>query len=86
MFNLSDGTDWYSLSYKKYLSTTRYSLGNTETESNLVVDIAFVDEDTVAVGHMDGAVYLVSFGHTSVDSSMILTIAKSTPLTLFSRC
>ncbi|PPQ71545.1 hypothetical protein CVT26_010405 [Gymnopilus dilepis] len=77
VFNLSDGTDWYSLSYKKYLSTTRYSLGNTETESNLVVDIAFVDEDTVAVGHMDGAVYLVSFGHTSVDSSMVITIAKT---------
>ena len=33
---------------------------------------------TVAVGHMTGAIYLVSFGHPSVSSSMIVQLAKST--------
>lgn len=74
--NLRDGIDWYSLSHGKYLSTTKYALRKKQPPLNLVVNLAFIDDDTVAVGHVDGLVYLASFGHPSVESSMIMTLAK----------
>lgn len=74
--NLKDGLDWYSLSHQKYITTTKYTVSKSRPPISLVVDLIFVDEETVAVGHVDGYVSLVSYGHHTTELSAVMTIAK----------
>ncbi|KAH9480139.1 hypothetical protein JR316_0006736 [Psilocybe cubensis] len=57
--NLANGIDWYSTSHQRYVGTTL--LENTH---QFIVDIAFLDEETVAIGSQ-GSVLLATFGFNS---------------------
>jgi len=59
--NLRNGIDWYSVSHKSYAMTTKFK-NTTNRGGNYVVGIVFIDEDTVAVGHIDGKVIFASCG------------------------
>ncbi|KAH9478989.1 hypothetical protein JR316_0009452 [Psilocybe cubensis] len=52
--------EWYSISHQKRLSTTVISRRNDI--ANSLVDMTFLDEDTVIVGHDSGCVILASYG------------------------
>uniref|UniRef100_A0A8H7Y961 Uncharacterized protein n=1 Tax=Psilocybe cubensis TaxID=181762 RepID=A0A8H7Y961_PSICU len=62
VMNLTDGIDFYSTTHRRLLSTTRYGLSTRNPPRNLIVDIIFIDEDTVAFGHSDGYVAFATFG------------------------
>jgi hypothetical protein len=54
------GIEWYSLADRKHLSTTTYqSLGRTGQRR--VVRLVFIDEKTIAMGHVDGQVVIASW-------------------------
>lgn len=66
--NLRDGIDFYSISRQEYRSTTHYTLCSQEPPRNLVVDIMFVDDDTVLFGHADGRIGFATFGDHRADT------------------
>ncbi|KIM43803.1 hypothetical protein M413DRAFT_26098 [Hebeloma cylindrosporum] len=57
--NLKDGVDFYSTSHKKFIMSTK---SPASAPQGIVTQIAFVDDDTVAVGHSSGTIYFASFG------------------------
>lgn len=62
VLNLKDGIDWYSTSHQRYMMTTRYSSYLPAFETNRVVGVEFLDEDTVVAGHPNGYLIFASFG------------------------
>ena len=63
--NLKDGVDFYSTSHKKFITSTK---SPTSAPQGIATQIAFVDDDTVAVGHSGGMIYFATFG---MDQSVI---------------
>uniref|UniRef100_A0A8H7XQG1 Uncharacterized protein n=1 Tax=Psilocybe cubensis TaxID=181762 RepID=A0A8H7XQG1_PSICU len=72
VMNMCDGIDFYSTTHRRLLSTTRYVLSSRTPPRNLIVDIIFVDEDTVAVGHSDGYVAFATFGVSEICGTFAL--------------
>jgi len=60
--NLRDGVDWYSTSRGAHISTTNLGISRDPEWINMIVDLVFVDEDTVAVAHTSGRIVYVTFG------------------------
>lgn len=67
--NLQNGIDFYSTSRRVYDTTTSYSLSRQNPPQNFIVDILFVDEDTVAFGHSDGFVGFATYGVPGMDTT-----------------
>lgn len=91
VMNLRDGIDFYSTSRRQFLSTTKYEMTRQDPPQNLLVDILFVDDETVAFGHSDGMIGFATFGLEEVDnffetghdiSGMCLLFATSVSLNL----
>lgn len=60
VWDMAIGIEWYSLADRKHLSTTAYqSLGRTGQRR--VVRLVFIDEKTIAMGHVDGQVLIASW-------------------------
>lgn len=66
--NLRDGIDFYSTSRCEYQSTTKYTVSSQVPPRNFIVDIVFIDDDTVAFGHSDGLVGFATYGVQHVDT------------------
>lgn len=66
--NLRDGIDFYSTSRQEYQSTTRYTICSQDPPQNLIVDLMFVDDETVCFGHVDGQIGFATFGVEEVDT------------------
>ena len=75
--NMKDQVDWYSLSHGIFITTTEYTSSRRRPTRKVVVDLFFIDDDTVAVGHVDGSVYLASFSYPSVVSSMVMNLCDA---------
>lgn len=59
--NLGRGIDWFSFSHGRFMSTSNYFTQGRDA-AILITNLAFVDEDTVVVGHCAGTLNFVSFG------------------------
>lgn len=60
VWNMAIGIEWYSLADRRHLSTTTYqSLGRAGQRR--VVRLVFIDEKTIAMGHVDGQVVIASW-------------------------
>lgn len=70
--NMKDGIDWYSLSHNNYISTTTYTVASSHPPRNLIVDLVFIDEDTVAVGNVEGFIFVATYGVPEVKLSLKL--------------
>lgn len=62
IMNLIDGIDFYSISHRCFSSTTRYTMSRRNPGRNYLVDMIFVDDETVAFGHSDGYVAFATYG------------------------
>lgn len=69
VMNLCDGIDFYSATHREFISTTKYAMTARRPRQNLVVDIVFVDEDTVAFGHSDGYIGFASYGFERISGT-----------------
>ena len=63
--NLKDGVDFYSMSHKKFITSTKLP---TFAPQGIATQITFVDDDTVAIGHSGGMIYFATF---RMDQSVI---------------
>ena len=63
--NLKDGVDFYSTSHKKFITSTK---SPPSAPQGIATQIAFVDDDTVAIGHSGGIIYFATFG---MDQSVV---------------
>lgn len=61
--NLTDGVEWYDVTKRKYLHSTKYKVGE-----KIVVDIEFVGEDAVVAGHSNGDLILAA---TKIDKNPV---------------
>ncbi len=57
------GIDWYSFTHDRFMCTSHYSTHGRNADS-LITQVAFIDEDTVVVGHCAGSLAFVTFGMT----------------------
>ena len=63
--NLKDGVDFYSTSHKKFITSTK---SPPSAPQGITTQIAFMDDNMVAVGHSGGIIYFATFG---MDQSIV---------------
>jgi hypothetical protein len=60
--DLMHGVDWYSLSHKQFMMTTHFASTEESYRHNMVVGIAFLNDNIAVVGHNCGKIILCLFG------------------------
>ncbi|KAJ3507001.1 hypothetical protein NLJ89_g6546 [Agrocybe chaxingu] len=68
-WNLQNGVDWFSTSHKTFNMPTTFRLDSQS--KTYIVGIAFIDEDTVVLGHATGRLYFATVGMQYIHSSII---------------
>lgn len=58
---MTNSVDFYLLPHRQYSHTVAYDV-QSENNGNPLVDLLFVDEDHVAIGHADGYILILAFG------------------------
>ena len=62
--DLMRGVDWYSLSHRRFMMTTHFASTEEFYRHNMVVGVAFLNEDIAVVGHNCGKIIFCPFGMT----------------------
>lgn len=60
--DLMRGVDWYSLSHRRFMMTTHFASTEEPYRRNMVVGVAFLNENIAVVGHNCGKIVFCPFG------------------------
>ncbi|KAJ3503016.1 hypothetical protein NLJ89_g8622 [Agrocybe chaxingu] len=66
--NLLNGIDWFTTSHRSYTMTTHFLVD--QREKTPICGIAFIDEDTVVIGHALGQLYFGTIGIPYIHSKL----------------
>lgn len=64
--NTRTGVDWYSTTHRRFLMSTRYNVETIRQARNLIVQLDFMDDITVAVGNVNGKLIFAQLGMCSL--------------------